>query len=261
MWELYMGPVELPRCLSARVLAGRSAGLTGADIANVCNLAKLRALRRGASRLRLCTEDVREAIDEVMVGREKPERSLSAEERHRIAHHEAGHALLAHMLRDCEPPLKVSIVPRGEAALGFSQHQPDDRRLHTCGAVLAHVIVLLGGRAAEKHVYADTSTGASDDIERASNLVHRCVHEWGMDPQTGPSNSEAMGGKQKTQRCTDILAVLDTRALELIANHDKELRTLARHLLKTETLERKDLERILPLALKNRFQTQIDILG
>ena len=91
--------------------------------------------------------------------------------------------------------------------------------------------------------------------------MHRCVHEWGMDPKTGPSNREAMGGEQGTQRCTDILDVLDKRALTLIADHDKELRELAQHLLRTETLERRDLERILPRSLKNRFQTQIGILG
>ena len=264
MWDMYMGSVRLPRGLSAKALAGRSAGLTGADIANVCNLAKLRALRRGAKRHRLSVCDVREAIDEVMVGREKPERTLSAAERDRVAHHEAGHALLAHMLCDCEPPMKVSIVPRGEAALGFSQHQPDDRRLHTCGALLAHVIVLLGGRAAEKHIYGDTSTGASDDIERASALVHRCVHEWGMDPQTGPANAEAMGqpqGKAGVSRCAAILDTLDKRAFTLVADHDREIRALAAHLLRTETLEKKDLDRILPSALKNRFQTQVDILG
>ena len=263
MWSMYMGNIGLPRGMSASALAGISAGLTGADIANVCNLAKLRALRRGGQRRRVSVLDIKEAIDEVTVGREKPERTMTRSERDRVAHHEAGHALLAHVLSDCEPPVKVSIVPRGEAALGFSQHQPDDRRLHTSGAVLAHVIVLLGGRAAEKHIYGDTSTGAADDIERASTLVHRYVHEWGMDPQTGPANAEAMGdplGKGGRARCAAILETLDKRALDLVACHDSELRALADHLLATETLEKGDLDRILPGSLKNKFQTQTGVL-
>ena len=264
MWKLFMGDVCLPRGSSTGVLANRSAGLTGADIANICNLAKLMAIRRGAARRKLCTEDVQEAMDEVTVGRAKKERTLSEKERDRVAHHEAGHALLAHMLQDCEPPLKVSIVPRGEAALGFSQQQPGDRRLHTCGAVLSHIIVLLGGRAAEKLVYGDTSTGASDDIEKASVLVHRCVHEWGMDPQTGPANAEAaVGGllKEGFTRCAEILDALDKKAFAMVSEHAEEVRALAAHLLRTDTLEKRDLANILPASLKNRFQTQVDILG
>ena len=264
MWNLFMGEVSLPRGMSTEILAHRSAGLTGADIANICNLAKLRAVGRGAKRHKLCTEDVREAMDEVVVGREKKERTLSEAERDRVAHHEAGHALLAHMLQDCEPPLKVSIVPRGEAALGFSQQAPDDSRLYTCGAILARVIVLLGGRAAEKLMYGDTSTGAADDIERASVLVHRCVHEWGMDPSTGPANAEAaVGGllKEGFTRCAEILDTLDKKAFEMVSAHAAEIKDLAAHLLRTDTLEKQDLVGILPGSLKNKFQTQVDILG
>ena len=264
MWQLFMAGVSLPRELTTTVLSRRSAGLTGADIQNVCNLAKLRAIARGAKRHKLSVDDIKEAMDEVIVGREKKERSLSDRERERVAHHEAGHALLAHMLVDCEPPLKVSIVPRGEAALGFSQQESDDSRLHTCGAILARVIVLLGGRAAEKLMYGDTSTGAADDIERASILVHRCVHEWGMDPSTGPVNSEAaVGGLQKKgiARCTEILGVLDKKALDMVSAHAREIKDLAAHLLRTDTLEKQDLAGILPGSLKNKFQTQVDILG
>lgn len=264
MWKMFMGEVSLPRGMSTEVLAQRSAGLTGADIANICNLAKLRAIGRGAKRHKLCTEDVKEAMDEVIVGREKKERTLSQRERDRVAHHEAGHALLAHMLEECEPPLKVSIVPRGEAALGFSQQEPDDSRLYTCGAILARVIVLLGGRAAEKLMYGDTSTGAADDIERASILVHRCVHEWGMDPSTGPANAEAaLGGllKEGFTRCAEILDILDKKAFTMVSAHAAEIKNLAAHLLRTDTLEKQDLVGILPGSLKNKFQTQVDILG
>merc|ERR1711995_115369 len=96
---------------------------------------------------------------------------LSPNERERVAHHEAGHALMGFLLKDCNPPIKVSIIPRGQYALGFSQPKPEDKKLYTENFILSQVIVLLAGRLSEKIIYDDYSTGASDDIEKASNLI------------------------------------------------------------------------------------------
>jgi ATP-dependent metalloprotease FtsH len=262
MWTLFLGSIALPRGTSARSLAESSAGLTGADISNACNLAKMLAIRRGAGRRKLGTSDIQDAVDEIMVGREKRERTLTAPERARVAHHEAGHALLAHMLKSCEPPLKVSIVPRGEAALGFSQQRPDDARLHTRDAILARITVLLGGRAAERLIYGDVSTGAADDIERASRLVYRYVNEWGMDAETGPANAEmltvpgARPPEDGHRRCTAILDALDEFAFVLVTNHAKTIKAIAAQLLRVETLGKEGLDELLPVHLHNKFQTQ-----
>ena len=91
-------------------------------------------------------EDIKKAIDEVMIGREKPERKMNKEELKRVSYHEAGHALMSYLLKDCEPPVKVSILPRGEAALGFSQQKPNDMKLYTESFIVSHICVLLGGR-------------------------------------------------------------------------------------------------------------------
>ena len=98
-------------------------------------------------------EDIQIAIDEVMIGREKRERMMSDEEKKRVSYHEAGHAFMGYILKDSEPPVKVSIIPRGEAALGFSQPKSANKKLHTSKAILAQISVLLGGRVAEKLIY------------------------------------------------------------------------------------------------------------
>ena len=106
-----------------------------------------------------------------MIGREKPERKMSKNELERVSKHEAGHALMSYVLKNCEPPVKVSILPRGEAALGFSQQKPDDKKLYTQYYVLSQICVLLGGRSAEKIFYQELSSGAHDDIEKVTQLM------------------------------------------------------------------------------------------
>ena len=166
MYELYLKNMKLPDTLSLFSLSERSAGMTGADIANIANQAKINAIQGGRVGGALSEKDIQDAIDEVMIGREKRERMMTVEERKRVAHHEAGHALMGFILCDSSPPVKVSIIPRGEAALGFSQPKPENKKLHTEQAILAMICVLLGGRVGEKIVYGCVSTGAADDIEK-----------------------------------------------------------------------------------------------
>ena len=136
--------------------------------------------------------DIQTAIDEVMIGREKRERMMSDEERVRVAHHEAGHALMGYLLSGTSPPLKVSIIPRGQSALGFSQPIPEDRKLYTRDYILSQICVLLGGRSAELILYENLSTGASDDIEKVSSLITNYHVSWGMNSKIGPLNINMM---------------------------------------------------------------------
>ena len=249
MWDKFTAACGLPRSCTSGSLARQSAGMTGADIANACNLAKLSAIKRGCARRKLSEADLRSAIEEVLVGREKRERTMSEPERRRVAHHEAGHAIVAHVLEQCEPPTKVSIVPRGEAALGFSQQEQDDAKLHTREAILGRIAVLMGGRAAERVMCGGVSTGASDDIEKASVLARRFVGEWGMDPSTGPVHASALE-KDIGERCTKVVEALDQQATALVTLHEQALRRFASALLEKETLVGVDLQKVLPARIR-----------
>ena len=121
--ELYLKNIKLPRRISYTVMAERTAGLSGADIANIANQAKILAIQNNNEKNTLKEIDIQSAIDEVMIGREKRERTLSPEERKRVSYHEAGHCLMGFLLKHTEQPVKVSIIPRGEAALGYSQQK------------------------------------------------------------------------------------------------------------------------------------------
>ena len=142
-----------------------------------------------------------------MIGREKPERKMSPVELKRVARHEAGHALMSYLLKSCEPPVKVSILPRGEAALGFSQQKPDDKKLYTENYVLSHICVLLGGRSAERIYYDELSSGAHDDIE-VTMLIQHYYKDWGMSKKYGPLNFNSLEIKDDTSITKSIIKKL-----------------------------------------------------
>ena len=123
---------------------------------------------------------------------------------------------MGYLLKSCNPPLKVSIVPRGQSALGFSQPKPDDLKLYTDKKILSQISVLLGGRMAEKLIYGSLSTGASDDIEKVSRLAYQYHNSWGMDNDTGPLNIESMGklnsqlSQDMFQKCQELVSDLES---------------------------------------------------
>ena len=119
MFALYLSDIRLPNSITLESLSDRSAGLTGADITNVCNQAKINAIQGHQMMSTLREEDIQDALDEIIIGREKRERTMTKEERERVSYHEAGHALMGFLLKDCTHPVKVSIIPRGESALGW----------------------------------------------------------------------------------------------------------------------------------------------
>ena len=184
--QVHTRKVILSKEVDLHQVAALTAGLVGADLANVVNEAALLAARRNAEQVE--AQDFLEAIERIVAGLERKSRRLSSREKKQVAHHECGHALIASLLPGSDPVKKISIVPRGIGALGYTMQQPTDegdRYLLTRTELRARVTVLLGGRAAEEELLPDISTGAQDDLQRATDLVRRMVVELGMSNALG----------------------------------------------------------------------------
>ncbi len=257
LYKLYFEDVTLPSNLSYDILSERSAGLTGADIANVCNQAKINAIQAEQPNSTVRDNDIQQAIDEVMIGREKRERTMSQEERERVSHHEAGHALMGYLLKDCTHPVKVSIIPRGEAALGYSQQKNINKKLYSEGCVLSQIAVCLGGRVAEQIIYNDISTGASDDIEKASKLIYQYCCVWGMNKKIGPINPSCMGmvGENLSDEMFDECAVIMQHVEQFVAKslkrYKRYVEAIAKDLLANETISYQRIIELVPKKLEN----------
>ncbi len=159
-------------------ISKRSAGLTGSDINTICNQAGVICLRVGQQKI--TPQHLYEALEEIAVGNIKRERLMSEEERIRVSYHEAGHCLLGYILEGVNCPIQVSIVPRGEAALGYAMTEPDDKKLYLKEELYAKVAVLLGGRAGEIQKFGTISTGASDDLDKATKLCYDMFTKYGF---------------------------------------------------------------------------------
>lgn len=167
------------------VIAARTPGFAGADLANIANEAALLAARADKSAVAMA--EFEEAIDRVMTGLAKKSSLMTPAEKHRVAHHESGHALVAILVPNADPVHKISIIPRGIGALGYTLQLPmEDRHLYTRDELLDKLTVLLGGRAAEEVAFGNQSTGAADDLQKATALARRLVLEFGMSEALGP---------------------------------------------------------------------------
>jgi len=185
--------VTLAPSADLRVLAARTPGMAGADLANIINEAALLAARKGKDAVDMA--DLEDAVDRVVGGLERKSRVLSEKERDIVAHHEIGHALVASSLPNADPVHKVTIIPRGVAALGATYQLPlEDRYLLTRSELEDRIAVLLGGRVAEEVVYGEISTGAHNDLERATEMARLMVMQYGMSEQLGPMT---FGGGQQ----------------------------------------------------------------
>ncbi|HUW29803.1 MAG TPA: ATP-dependent zinc metalloprotease FtsH [Sulfuriferula sp.] len=168
------------------IVAARTPGLVGADLANIINEAALLAARAGKKAVEMADFD--EAIDRVIAGPQKKSRVMTPREKHIVAHHEAGHALVAASVEHADPIHKISIIPRGVAVLGYTLQIPEEERhLLTQAELLDRLAVLLGGRVAEELVFGEISTGASDDLQKATQLARSIVREYGMSDSLGPA--------------------------------------------------------------------------
>jgi cell division protease FtsH len=191
--QVHARNVKLAPSVDLHVLAARTPGMAGADLANLINEAALLAARKGKDAVDMA--DLEEAVDRVVGGLERKSRVLSEKERDIVAHHEIGHALVASSLPQADPVHKVTIIPRGVAALGATYQLPlADRYLLTRSELEDRIAVLLGGRMAEEVIYGEVSTGAHNDLERATELARLMVMQYGMSEQLGPMT---FGGGQQ----------------------------------------------------------------
>jgi len=245
-------------------VAALTPGFTGADLANLVNEAALAATRRGPGARTVTMADFNVAIERIVAGLEKRNRLLNPREREIVAHHELGHALVAAALPGTDPVHKISIIPRGIGALGYTIQRPtEDRFLMTREELLDKMAVLLGGRAAESLVYGHLSTGAADDLSRATDVARSMVTRFGMGDQLGPVSyeSEPAGFLGQvtgpTRRYAEETArEIDTAVRELVQGAFGRARALlslnrdllvagARALLEKETLSDGDLAAVL----------------
>ena len=256
--------VTLAPDVDLHVLAARTPGMAGADLANIINEAALLAARKGKDAVQMA--DLDEAIDRVIGGLERKSRVLSEKERDIVAHHEIGHALVASSLPQADPVHKVTIIPRGVGALGATYQLPlEDRYLLTRSELEDRIAVLLGGRAAEEAVYGEISTGAHNDLDRATEIARLMVMQYGMSEKLGPMT---FGGGQQalflkgsglplekeysedTARAidTETRAIIDRiyeRVRDLMTARKTVLMAAADELKQKETLEGDRLRRLL----------------
>src|ERR1700736_4298082 len=238
-----------------RRIAAATAGLSGADLANVLNEAALLAARRRSRQI--AQRDIEEAIEKIVAGPERKTRRLNEEEKRRVAYHEVGHALIAANSSWADPVHKISIIPRGRAALGYTMQLPgEDQFLLTRGALMDRVRGMLGGRAAEEVVFGEVSTGAQNDLERATALARQMVAMYGMSERLGLAHCAQRqptflnGQEFQIQRdCSEqtvremdeevkqLLGLAYDQAKETLVSHRDQLEFVAAELLKSETID------------------------
>jgi cell division protease FtsH len=260
--KVHSRKIPLAEDVDLKVIARGTPGLSGADLSNIVNEAALLAARRNQSSVAMA--DLEEARDKVMMGPERKSLLLSEEERKLTAFHEAGHALVARMVPGADPLHKVTIVPRGRA-LGLTTQIPlDDRHSFSKTWLLGRIAVALGGRAAEKIVFNDLTTGAQEDIEKATTIARKMVCEWGMSETIGPlafgqKEEQIFLGREIAQHRdyseqTAVLIDKEVRKVvdEALANAEKivadnidKLNDLANALLEREILDREEVEKLL----------------
>ena len=261
--RLHARAVVLGPSVDLGVLAARTPGFAGADLANIVNEAALLAARKEKSAVEMA--DFEEAIDRVVAGLEKKSRVLSEKERDIVAHHEMGHALVASSVAHADPVHKVTIIPRGVAALGMTYQLPtEDRFLLTRTELEDRLAVLLGGRVAEELVYGEVSTGAHNDLERATELARLMVTKYGMSERLGLATygervplflrGTGAGGERDFSEATaraideEVRAILDRthdRVRGILTTKKSVLVAAAQDLKRTETLEGERLRRAL----------------
>jgi len=255
----------LGKDVDLEVLARRTPGFVGADLANLVNEAAILAARKGKDVIEM--EDFEEAIDKVIAGPERKHIIISEREKRIIAYHEAGHALVAKVLPNSDPIHKISIIPRGGVALGYTLQLPaEDRYLLTKQELMARLSILLGGRVAEEVVFKDVTTGAHDDLKKATEIAREMVCEYGMSELLGPltlgrKHKEVFLGRDIAEDRNyseeiayaidrEVRALIDQayeRAKDIIVRYREKLDALAKELMEKEVLGREDIERILDI--------------
>jgi len=259
--QLYARQVRLAPDVDLQVIAARTPGMVGAELAQVVNEATLLAARRNKQTVGMTELD--EAVDRITAGPERKSHIMAPEEKRRVAYHEAGHALVAEALPTTDPVRKITIVPHGVAGLGHTQQLPtQERYLYTRDELLDRIAVLLGGRAAEEVIWQDPSTGAQDDLQRASAMARQMVTAFGMSELLGPyaveqgrqaARLEGHEPSDLTAQCIDreaqaIVERMYQRALQILEEHRYMLETLAQYLLDHEVIDQQTLAVLLHVS-------------
>lgn len=264
--EIHAREVKLSRDVDLKNIAARTPGFAGADLANIINEGALLAARRGKDEV--TRFELEEAIERVVAGLEKKSRRINEREKEIVAYHESGHTIVGWMLPRTERVQKVSIIPRGVAALGYTMQMPlEDRYLMTFPELKDKIAALLGGRVAEELIVGEVSTGAANDLQQATDIASAMVREYGMSEAIGPvalgdrrrsaflnqpgqGGGEMQGHSEHLHRIVDaeiqriVLEGLET-ARHVIRTHRELLEQLAARLLQQEVVEEEELERML----------------
>lgn len=256
IFKVHLKPIKLAEGVDAKKLSAQTPGFAGAEIANVCNEAALIAARRNKEAVDM--HDFQDAVDRVIGGLEKKNKIISPEEKRIVAYHEAGHAIAGWFLEHADPLVKVSIVPRGVAALGYAQYLPKEQFLYTTEQLTDGMCMTMGGRVAEDIVFGKISTGAQNDLERITKLSYAMITMYGMNAKIGNVSFNDTQGEyqfnkpysEKTSEMIDheVRILIDEvyqRTKELLTEKREGLELLAQKLLEKEILFQSDLEEIL----------------
>jgi AFG3 family protein len=253
IFKVHLKPIKISNKLDIHKLAEQTPGFAGADIANVCNEAALIAARKGKETVEM--EDFQDAVDRVIGGLEKKNKIISPDEKKIIAYHEAGHAICGWYLEHAYPLLKVTIVPRGVAALGYAQYTAKEQYLYNTDQLFDQICMTLGGRASEELNFGKISTGAQNDLQQITRIAYSMVTVYGMNDKVGnvsfydpaQENSFTKPYSEETSKLIDqeVRKLIDKAyefTKELLTSKTKEVKILAEALLLKEVLFQSDVE-------------------
>tara|TARA_Y100000746_G_scaffold24998_1_gene19170 strand:+ start:3679 stop:5670 length:1992 start_codon:yes stop_codon:yes gene_type:complete len=272
IFKVHVRPLKLHDDVVVKNLAAQTPGFAGAEIANVCNESALIAARKNKKSIEMI--DFQDAIDRVIGGLEKKNKIISPEEKKIVAYHEAGHAVAGWYLEHADPLVKVSIVPRGIAALGYAQYLPKEQYLYQTDQLLDEMCMALGGRAAEEIVFGKISTGALSDLERITKMAYSIVSVYGMNKNIG--NISFFDSKQSDYNFTkpysdstaekidsEVKRIVDNaydRTKNLLLEKKEQLEKIAKKLLEKEILFQNDLEELIgKRPFENNVETDIEV--
>jgi len=269
IFKVHLHGKALAEDIDAKKLSAQTPGFAGAEIANVCNEAALIAARHNKEKIDM--QDFQDAIDRVIGGLEKKNKLISPEEKNIVAYHEAGHAVAGWFLEFADPLVKVSIVPRGVAALGYAQYLPKEQYIYRTEQLMDEMCMTLGGRAAEDIIFSKISTGAQNDLERITKMAYAMVTIYGMNDKVGQvsfndSTGEFAYNKPYSEKTADlideevrlIIQKAYDRTKTLLNERRSELEKLAHELLAKEILFQTDLESIIgkrPFDHKTNYES------
>ncbi len=275
IFKVHLNNIKKAPDVSPAELAEMTPGFAGADIANVCNEAALVAARRNKKAVTM--DDFNYALDRVIGGLEKKNKLISPEEKKIIAYHEAGHAICGWFLEYASPLVKVTIVPRGSAALGYAQYLPKDQYLYRTQQLLDEMCATFGGRAAEDIVFGKISTGAVSDLDRVTKMGYAMTTVYGMNRQVGQVSFYDQQGQYQFQKPysdttaakidDEVRKLLDSqyeRAKELLVEHRDDLEKLANALLEKEVLLKSDVEKLIgkrPFGIGGDEEDKVKLVG